>query len=64
MHPTFQYGLWAVQEWAWNIYPSTDISSMAVVGILFTTVASVWWGTRNDFVEKAAASEKPKTTVK
>lgn len=64
MHPISQYGLWAVQEWAWNIYPSTGISSMAVVGVLFTTVASVWWGTRNDFVEKAAASERPKTTVK
>lgn len=50
MHPILQYVLWVAQEWAWNVYPSTDISSMVVVGILFVTVASVWWGTRKDFV--------------
>lgn len=50
MHPILQYGVWAVQEWAWNVYPSTDSSSMAVVGILFATVLSIWWGTRKDFL--------------
>lgn len=50
LHPILQYGLWAAQEWAWNVYPSTDASSMMVVGILFIQVASVWWGTRKDFV--------------
>lgn len=50
LHPVLQYGLWAAQEWAWNVYPSTNLSSMAVVGILFVTLASVWFGTRNDFV--------------
>jgi alpha-1,3-mannosyltransferase len=50
MHPIFQYAVWAAQEWAWNVYPSTDPSSMVIVGVLFTTVASVWWGTRKDFV--------------
>ncbi|KAF4636277.1 hypothetical protein G7Y89_g1808 [Cudoniella acicularis] len=50
MHPILQYMTWAAQEWAWNVYPSTDTSSMVVVGVLFLTVASVWWGTRNDFV--------------
>ena len=50
MHPILQFAIWGAQEWAWNVYPSTDASSMVVVGALFTTVASVWWGTRKDFV--------------
>lgn len=61
MHPILQYLLWAVQEWAWNIYPSTNSSSIVVVGSLFVTVASVWWGTRKDFVNpkgEGAASKK------
>ncbi|PBP18341.1 alpha-mannosyltransferase [Diplocarpon rosae] len=61
MHPVFQYGLWAAQEWAWNVYPSTDVSSEVVVGILALTVARVWWGTRTDFVVPkgdGAASKK------
>lgn len=50
LHPIFQYILWGAQEWAWNVYPSTDISSLMVVGSMLITVASVWWGTRFDFV--------------
>jgi alpha-1,3-mannosyltransferase len=50
LHPILQYCVWGVQEWAWNVYPSTDVSSMVVVGVLFFTVASVWWGTRKDFL--------------
>lgn len=50
LHPILQYTLWAGQEWAWNVYPSTDISSIVVVGVLFVTVVSIWWGTRKDFV--------------
>ncbi|CAG8954504.1 hypothetical protein HYFRA_00004417 [Hymenoscyphus fraxineus] len=49
MHPVLQYILWAAQEWAWNVYPSSDSSSMVAVGILFVTVIGVWWGTRKDF---------------
>lgn len=48
LHPILQYALWAAQEWAWNVYPSTDTSSKVVVGALAVTVAGVWWGTRND----------------
>lgn len=61
LHPVLQYAFWAVQEWAWNVYPSTDASSMVVVGVLFLTVASVWWGTRHDFVNpkgEGAASKR------
>ncbi|KAI0840716.1 glycosyltransferase family 58 protein [Hypoxylon sp. FL0890] len=40
-HPIIQYGLWALQEWAWNVFPSTPISSCVVVGVLATTVALI-----------------------
>jgi alpha-1,3-mannosyltransferase len=52
LHPILQFGLWAAQEWAWNVFPSTDLSSQVVVGVLALTVASVWWGTGDeDFPE-------------
>jgi alpha-1,3-mannosyltransferase len=64
LHPILQYLLWAVQEWAWNVYPSTDLSSMVVVGTLFVTVASVWWGTRKDFANSKGqgGADKKKAT--
>jgi alpha-1,3-mannosyltransferase len=30
-HPVLIYAIWAVQEWAWNVYPSTDGSSITIV---------------------------------
>ena len=45
MHPVLMYALWAAQEWAWNVYPSTDVSSGVVVGVLAITVLAVWVGT-------------------
>lgn len=42
-------GIWAAQEWAWNAYPSTNASSIVVIGCLLIQVAGVWWGTRDDF---------------
>ena len=53
-HPVFIYALWAAQEWAWNVYPSTDASSMVVVGLLAVQVLGAWWGSRNDFVEEGS----------
>jgi alpha-1,3-mannosyltransferase len=47
-HPVLQYALWFAQEWAWNVYPSTDSSSMVVVGVMAITVAAVWLGTASD----------------
>lgn len=49
MHPFIIYAIWAAQEWAWNVYPSTKISSMVVVGCLSVQVVGIWWGTRKDF---------------
>ena len=39
--------VWAAQEWAWNVYPSTNVSSMVVVGCLAIQVIGVWFGTAN-----------------
>lgn len=47
-HPVSQYALWAAQEWAWNVFPSTPISSAVVVGAMAITVASIWFGTADD----------------
>ncbi|KAI8629466.1 glycosyltransferase [Xylariaceae sp. FL1651] len=38
-HPLVQYGLWALQEWAWNVFPSTNVSSVVVVSVMAATVA-------------------------
>lgn len=49
-HPILQYVFWGMQEYAWNVYPSTNLSSMIVVGVLAITVAGVWYGTGKDEV--------------
>ena len=49
LHPILIYAVWGTQEWGWNVYPSTDTSSIVVVGCLVIQVVSVWWGTRDDF---------------
>jgi alpha-1,3-mannosyltransferase len=49
-HPVFVYGIWAAQEYAWNVYPSTDLSSAVAVSCLAVTVLGAWWGTRKDVV--------------
>lgn len=48
LHPVLIYAAWAAQEWAWNVFPSTDMSSKIVVVSLALQVLGVWWGTRND----------------
>ncbi|KAI1276116.1 glycosyltransferase [Xylaria sp. FL0933] len=40
-HPLVQYAMWALQEWAWNVFPSTNVSSGVVVAVLAATVALV-----------------------
>ncbi|KAK5117335.1 hypothetical protein LTR62_005952 [Meristemomyces frigidus] len=45
MHPVAVYGIWAAQEWAWNVYPSTNLSSAVVVITLLVTVIGSWLGT-------------------
>ncbi|KAF8456933.1 Dolichyl-P-Man:Man(5)GlcNAc(2)-PP-dolichyl mannosyltransferase [Terfezia claveryi] len=52
-HPIVIYALWAGQEWAWNVYPSTKASSIVVESVLAVTVVGVWWGTRKGDDERA-----------
>lgn len=40
-HPIFIYTLWILQEWAWNVYPSTNLSSTVVVLLLCAQVFGV-----------------------
>jgi alpha-1,3-mannosyltransferase len=42
--PLWIVALWAAQEWAWNVFPSTDTSSAIVVGVLGLSVAGLLWG--------------------
>jgi alpha-1,3-mannosyltransferase len=48
VHPVLQYALWAAQEWAWNIYPSTPASSGVAVAVLAITAGLAWFGTGDD----------------
>ncbi|KAK0643875.1 glycosyltransferase family 58 protein [Cercophora newfieldiana] len=56
-HPVLQYVLWAAQEWAWNVYPSTPVSSGVVVGVLAITVGFVWFGVQEEWEPRTAASK-------
>ncbi|KAK7554228.1 Lethal(2)neighbour of Tid protein [Phyllosticta citricarpa] len=58
-HPILQYVIWGAQEWAWNVYPSTNASSMVVVAVLFVQIAGVWLGTRTDVGDKEGHAVHP-----
>lgn len=63
LHPLLVFVLWGAQEWAWNVFPSTDVSSTVVIGVLATTVVAIYFGSRKsiDSEEEAirvAAKEK------
>jgi len=49
LHPALIYLIWAAQEWAWNVYPSTNTSSKVVIACLAVQVLGVWWGTGKKF---------------
>lgn len=53
LHPVLIYLVWAAQEWAWNVYPSTSASSAVVVTCLAVTVAGAWLGTGGDGTAQA-----------
>ena len=46
--------LWGVQEWAWNVFPSTPSSSAAVVNVLALVVTFVYFVTAKDFQPEVA----------
>jgi len=41
-HPIFQVAVFALEEWAWNVFPSTRASSATVVGIYELVLVGVW----------------------
>ncbi|KAM6485809.1 glycosyltransferase family 58 protein [Trichoderma sp. SZMC 28011] len=43
-NPLIVVSLWAAQEWAWNVFPSTPVSSNVVVSVLAVTVAMAFVG--------------------
>ncbi|KXT02123.1 hypothetical protein AC579_855 [Pseudocercospora musae] len=45
VHPVLIYIISSAQEYGWNVYPSTEQSSMIVVGCLALTVVAAWVGT-------------------
>jgi len=50
------YLVWAAQEWAWNIYPSTSESSLIVVSVMATMVGGIWLSTGSG--DEAAEGEQ------
>ncbi|WPH04418.1 Hypothetical protein R9X50_00730900 [Acrodontium crateriforme] len=52
LHPVLIYGVWAAQEWAWNVYPSTNMSSMVVVCCLAAQVVGAWVASRHNEQEE------------
>lgn len=44
VHPILIYVVWALQEWAWNVYPSTTASSAVVVLSLAVQVLAALLG--------------------
>ncbi|KAI5795546.1 glycosyltransferase [Geopyxis carbonaria] len=56
--PAWTLVLWAAQEWAWNVFPSTNVSSGVVVGVLVASVAGVYWGTRSEGTEEEGGKGK------
>ncbi|CAH0050257.1 unnamed protein product [Clonostachys solani] len=63
-NPLVVYGVWLAQEWAWNVFPSTPISSAVVVNVLGLTVLAAYFSSSED--ERAAQAEvsssEPKKT--
>ena len=50
-HPLLIYGAWGLQEWAWNVFPSTKASSLVVVLVLAFTDRALWVGKPQRIVE-------------
>lgn len=48
LHPALQYFVWFGQELAWNVYPSVELSSKIVVGVLAVMVIQLWVATDDE----------------
>jgi alpha-1,3-mannosyltransferase len=52
--------LWLAQEWAWNVFPSTPLSSSVVVSVLAITVAMAFVGSKPSLSQQPRGTSKPK----
>lgn len=57
-HPVIVYAVWAVQEWAWNVFPSTNGSSIVVVLCLSVQVLGVLFNNREESDDRCLAKDK------
>lgn len=57
IHPVLQYALWAAQEWAWNVYPSTELSSKTVVVVLAWQLGCAWAARQGVMMEEVQSAE-------
>lgn len=66
LHPLLQYVLWGLQEWAWNVFPSTPASSSVVVGTMAVTVVAAWLAPDDEHkpLEAPAPAQADKATKK
>lgn len=46
-NPVVQVMIWLMEEWAWNVYPSSRASSIVVVGVYAAVLVGVWWNTED-----------------
>ncbi|KAF8538336.1 glycosyltransferase [Trichophaea hybrida] len=54
--PFWVIPVWATQEWAWNVFPSTNTSSGIVVGVLLLSMVGLLCGVK--FLEQPSAEYK------
>ena len=60
-NPVLQLTTWLLEEWAWNVYPSTCVSSMTVVGIYTIVLAGVWWNWGEEINERIQIKDRSAT---
>ncbi|KAK9366276.1 ALG3 protein-domain-containing protein [Lipomyces kononenkoae] len=58
-NPLIQVIVWAAEEWAWNIFPSTKFSSFVVVGANCIIIIGIWFGTKKDVENAKSANQIP-----
>ena len=64
IHPVLIYAIWALQEWAWNVFPSTNASSAVVVLSLAVQVFGVLFNGSSEVDKKSdKESSRDKATV-
>jgi alpha-1,3-mannosyltransferase len=59
-NPVVQVMIWMLEEWAWNVFPSTRGSSLTVVGVYAAVLAGVWWNWELDEdVQVSSGDQRP-----